>query len=84
MVFAYCAAPRIVAKVRAMMTHTELLDRIDRHLARTGESRAAFGKRVCNDPNLVSTLHAGRSPGLRLVQAICDATKRGAYRKGGK
>ena len=56
-----------------MMTQAQLIEAIERHLAATGESVTAFGKRVANDSCLVPDLKAGRSPRLRLVEAILEA-----------
>jgi hypothetical protein len=56
-----------------MFTEADLLAAIDRHLATTKESAAGFGKRIANDPNLVSDLREGRSPRMRLAQQIMAA-----------
>lgn len=32
------------------------------HLRRTGESRSRFGRRVANDPRLITDLENGRQP----------------------
>lgn len=56
-----------------MLTHAKLVEAVDRHLAATGESASAFGKRVANDPKLVFDLRDGRSPQLRLVERILAA-----------
>jgi hypothetical protein len=56
-----------------MLTHEELIARIDAHLAGTGESPAAFGRRVAGDSNLLRDLRNGRSPRLRLVHEILGA-----------
>jgi hypothetical protein len=61
-----------------MLTHAQLIDRIERHLDETGESATAFGRRIANDGNLLSDLRAGRSPRLRLVEAIVRATDHAA------
>jgi hypothetical protein len=57
----------------AMITHAELIALIERHIAASGETATAFGKRVANDSNLLRDLKAGRSPRLRLVEAILEA-----------
>lgn len=53
-----------------MLTETELISVIDRHLAATGESASAFGKRLAGDPNLVSDLRSGRSPRMSLAHLM--------------
>lgn len=53
--------------------HDDLTAMIDRHLARTGESPTAFGRRICGDPNLVRDLNAGRHPKIDLYERIMDA-----------
>lgn len=57
----------------AMLTHQDLIARIEGHLAKTGESASAFGKRVARDPNFVTDLRHGRSPRLRLVHQVIEA-----------
>lgn len=56
-----------------MITHAELIDLIERHIATSGETATAFGKRVANDSNLLRDLKAGRSPRLRLVETILES-----------
>ena len=58
-----------------MLTHDVLLQRIDRHLAASGETPTRFGRRVARDGNLVRQLRAGRSPRLCLVEDILRATE---------
>lgn len=58
-----------------MMTEAQLVAEIERHMARTGESESAFGRRVARDPNLVADLRNGRSPRLRLAREILAATQ---------
>ena len=53
-----------------MFTEADLLDAIERHLTKTGETATAFGKRVANDPSLVNDLRVGRSPRMRLAAQI--------------
>jgi hypothetical protein len=57
-----------------MITHAELLKRIDAHLAASGELPSQFGKRIAGDSNLIRDLRNGRSPRLELVSRIWDAT----------
>ena len=57
----------------AMLSHEDLLARIDAHLAATGETPSAFGKRVAKDGNLVADLRNGRSPTMRLAARIAEA-----------
>lgn len=52
------------------MDHAQLIRAIDDHLARSGESATAFGRRVCGDPHLVPDIRSGRSPRLRLIERI--------------
>jgi hypothetical protein len=52
----------------------DLIRDIVLHLERTGESEAAFGRRVANDPSLVRDLRQGRSPRLNLFNRIIEAT----------
>lgn len=60
--------------MRAMISHAALLDRIDGHLARTGELPSQFGKRLAQDSNLVRDLKNGRSPRLELALRLWEAT----------
>lgn len=53
-----------------MLTHEALIARIDAHLAASGETPAAFGRRVAGDGNLLADLRRGRSPRLRLVHHL--------------
>ena len=57
----------------AMLTQDELIARIEAHLAATGETATAFGRRVARDGNLLPQLREGRSPRLRLVHDILAA-----------
>jgi hypothetical protein len=58
-----------------MLTPQELADQIDLHLQKTGESRTAFGWKICRDPNLVFQLRKGRDVGLRLAGKITEEIK---------
>lgn len=58
-----------------MLTHQGIIDRIERYLTASGETATAFGRRVAKDGNLLRDLKAGRSPRLRLVEVIVDATE---------
>ena len=57
----------------AMLTLQDLLRTIERHLADSGETATAFGRRVANDGNLVPDLRAGRTPSLRLAAKLVQA-----------
>jgi hypothetical protein len=63
-----------------MMTHEDLIARIDAHLAASGETPSAFGRRVAKDSNLVADLRDGRSPTLRLAERILAAAQSGDAR----
>jgi hypothetical protein len=53
----------------------ELLRRIDAHLARSGESPSAFGRRAANNPKVVSRLRAGMEPRYSYEQKILAAIR---------
>lgn len=57
------------------MTPEGLAEQIDAHLAKTGQSRTAFGRTVLGDPNIVFELHKGRNVTLRLVRKILAAVE---------
>ena len=59
----------------APITEADLVKRIELHLAETGETETAFGKRVVRDGNLVRDLRNGRSPSMKMARAIWDATQ---------
>ncbi len=59
-----------------MLTENDLIAAIDLHLNVSGESAAAFGRRIASDPCLVSDLRAGRSPRMRLAIRIMDEIER--------
>jgi hypothetical protein len=75
---ASCAARKSPPTLRAMFTLHDLIARVDAHLAASGESPAAFGRRVANDSNLVADLRAGRQPRMCLAARIWDAAAKGS------
>ena len=48
-----------------------LLQRVERHLRRTGMTATAFGRTALNDPRLVHDLRRGREPRPRTAARIC-------------
>jgi hypothetical protein len=61
-----------------MLTRESFLAEIERFLAATGMAPSAFGRAAVADPNLVSDLRAGRTPGLKLVERIDRFIREGA------
>jgi hypothetical protein len=61
-----------------MVTAESFLSEIDAFLKAKGVSESAFGKAVVGDPNFVSDLRAGRSPGLKTVGKVADYLKANA------
>lgn len=51
---------------------SELLNRIEHHLAVTGVAATRFGRAVVGDPRFVEDLRAGRNPRERTVAKIAD------------
>jgi hypothetical protein len=58
-----------------------LLAKVERHLAATGLSAAAFGKSVLGDPRFVYQLRKGREPRRRTVETVTEAIQRAKQRR---
>lgn len=62
--------------MNTLTTQTDILVAIEGHLAATGESVTAFGKRAVGDPNLVIQMRAGdRKILMRTAERIMAAIK---------
>lgn len=61
-----------------MVTAESFLSEIDAFLKAKEMSESAFGKAVVGDPNFVSDLRAGRSPGLKTVGKVATYLKANA------
>lgn len=53
-----------------VMTHAELIERIDAFLSRHAMAETTFGRRATGEPALVSTLRDGRSPSLATLNRL--------------
>jgi tRNA-dihydrouridine synthase len=57
----------------------DLLDRIERHLQKSGVKATSFGRAAVNDPGLVRQMRSGRQPKAPTVarlEAFLDAAER--------
>ena len=58
-----------------MPTITDLIAAVEGHLARTGTSASAFGRKAVGDPCFVRDLRAGREPRSRVVSRVVEYMK---------